>query len=174
MHSIADIRNGMVLTMLMTLSILSSQAQSAADEKAIENILQNEDAAWLKGDGIAYSKDFFTDGTFTNIRGEFYTGKKAFEDRHVEIFNTFFKGTTLTHNVASLKFIKPDVAVVETISWVSGFGPQPPARLAPVLDSKGRLVTRLLQVVMKAGGEWKIYAYHNVTVFPGGPPLDPK
>ena len=162
----------MVLTMLMTLSVLFCQAQSAADKQAIESILQNEDASWVKGDGIAYSKSFAAEGTFTNIRGEFFIGKKPFEDRHVEIFNTIFKGTTLTHNVASLKFLKPDVAVVETISWVSGFGSQPPPRI--ILDAKGRLVTRLVQVLMKEGDEWKIFCYHNVAVGPGLPPLEPK
>ena len=172
MRSLTLIKTGMALTILMTLSMLSSQAQSAVDEQAINKILTDEVAAWLAGDGIAYSKSFASDGTFTNIRGDFFIGKKAFEDRHVEIFNTFFKGTTVKLNVTSLKFLKEDVAVVETIAWVSGFGAEPPARLA--LDAKGRLVTRLLQVVMKDKGEWKIFAYHNVAVGPGGPLLEPK
>ena len=172
MRSLALIRNGMLFSMLMTLSMLPLQAQSALDEKAIRKILDDEDVAWLAGDAIAYSKSFAAEGTFTNIRGDFHVGKKAFEERHDDIFKTIFNGTTLTHNVTSLKFLKEDVAVVEVIAWVSGFSTQPPARL--VLDAKGRLVVRLLQVVMRDKGEWKIYAYHNVAVGPGGPLLEPK
>lgn len=161
-----------LLCVLLIHCFFISNAQPSDAKAAIENVLQEETTSWRKGDGIMYSKSFADDGTFTNIRGEFFTGKKAFEDRHVEIFNTFFKGTTVTQNIVSLKFIKPDVAIVETLCWVSGFGPQPPARL--VLDAKGRLVTRLMQVMMKEGADWKIMAYHNVAVGPGGPTLDPQ
>lgn len=40
-------------------------------------------------------------------------------------------------------------------------------------DSKGRLCARLLQVVARQGGEWKIVAYHNVDVKPGVPVPEP-
>jgi hypothetical protein len=41
------------------------------------------------------------------------------------------------------------------------------------LDAKGRLRTRLLQVVARQNGEWKVVAYHNVDVKPGIPVPDP-
>jgi len=41
-------------------------------------------------------------------------------------------------------------------------------------DDKGRLRTRLLQVVVKDGGEWKITAYHNTDVKLGVPVPDPQ
>ncbi len=34
-------------------------------------------------------------------------------------------------------------------------------------DAKGRLRTRLLQVMVKEAGDWKIPVYHNVDVKPG-------
>lgn len=37
------------------------------------------------------------------------------------------------------------------------------------LDAKGQLNTRLLQVVTKEAGAWKIVSYHNVDVKPGTP-----
>ncbi len=156
---------------ILTISFFSLQAQAVREEKEIDEILKDQDASWIKGDAVAYSRSFASGGTFTNIRGEFYTGRKAFEDKHAEIFQTIFKGTTLTQNVQSIIFLKPDVAVVETIAWVSGFRAPPPGL---VLDANGRLVTRLLQVLMKDQGEWQIYSYHNVAVGPGGPPMDHK
>jgi hypothetical protein len=36
-----------------------------------------------------------------------------------------------------------------------------------MVDAKGRLRTRLLQVLAKDNGVWKIVAYHNVDVKPG-------
>jgi hypothetical protein len=63
------------------------------------------------------------------------------------------------------------VATVETLTSVSGMPQTPPGTVA---DSKGRLRTRLLQVVVRQGSEWKIVAYHNVDVKPGIPVPDPK
>lgn len=37
-----------------------------------------------------------------------------------------------------------------------------------------RLRTRLLQVVVKQGEEWKVVAYHNVDVKPGTPVPEPR
>jgi hypothetical protein len=34
------------------------------------------------------------------------------------------------------------------------------------LDTKGRLRTRLLQVMAKRSGEWQIVVYHNVDIKP--------
>jgi uncharacterized protein (TIGR02246 family) len=154
------------LSLTMLLFATMAAAQDKPDEAAIRSILQEEMTAWNKGDAPAYSRHFAADGTFTNIRGMFFTGHKAFLDRHEEIFKGMFRGTVLRQDVVSLRFIRSDVAVVETLTCVSGFsasGP-PPGTHA---DAKGRLRTRLLQVMVKNGDEWKITAYHNVDIKPG-------
>src|SRR4030095_9099497 len=126
---------------------------AAADETAIRKIIQDEDAAWNRGDATAYSRQFAADGTFTNIRGQFFEGYDAFLKQHEVIFGKLYKNTVLQQDIVSLKFIRPDVAVVETLSSVSGIQETAPGT-SP--DSKGRLRTRLLQVVAKQSGEWKI------------------
>ena len=80
------------------------------------------------------------------------------------IFKGLFKNTALQQDIVSLRFIRPDVAIVETPKSVSEM-PETAPGTAP--DSKGRLRTRLLQVVARQGGEWRIVAYHNVDVKPG-------
>ena len=148
-------------------------AQYSPDETAIRRILDNEVATWNKGDTDGYSRDFATDGTFTNIRGMFFTGHQEFRDRHEAIFKGEFRGTSLEQEVVSLRFIRPDVAIAETLTWVSGFsnaGPPP----GTLVDANGRLRTRLLQVLKKDGAEWKIVVYHNVDVKPGVPVPEPR
>jgi len=148
-------------------------AQYRPDETAIRRILDNEVATWNKGDTDGYSRDFATDGTFTNIRGMFFTGHQEFRDRHEAIFKGEFRGTSLKQEIVSLRFIRADVAIAETFTWVSGFskaGPPP----GTLLDANGRLRTRLLQVLKKDGGEWKIVVYHNVDVKPGVPVPEPR
>ncbi|HEX9839123.1 MAG TPA: SgcJ/EcaC family oxidoreductase, partial [Anaerolineales bacterium] len=66
-----------------------------SDETAIRKIIHDEVVAWNQGDATAYSREFATDGTFTNIRGQFFTGYEAFLKQHEVIFHGIFKNTTL-------------------------------------------------------------------------------
>jgi uncharacterized protein (TIGR02246 family) len=143
---------------------------ATADEIEIRKIILDEIAAWNRGDAAAYSRQFAADGTFTNIRGQFFVGHEAFLKQHEVIFQGIFSKTTLQQDIVSLKFIAPDVAVVETLNSVTGVAETAPGTAT---DSKGRLRTRLLQVVARRGAEWKIVAYHNVDVKPGVPVAEP-
>ena len=156
-----------ILVLTITFLSITVHAQSKSDSAAVQTIIQNEVVAWNKGDATGYSERFAEKGTFTNIQGLFFTGHQTFVERHDQIFKTVFNKTVLQAKLVSLMFVRPDVAVVETLSFVSGFaaGPPPGARL----DAKGRLCTRLLQVMAKESDGWKIVAYHNVDVKPGVP-----
>ena len=159
---------------LVVLSVVFAtqlDAQAPADESAVRSIIQDETNAWNHGDAAAYSRHFAAGGTFTNIRGQFFTGHAAFLKQHESIFQGMFKQTTLQQDIVSLQFVRPDVAVVETLTAVSGA-----ERTAPgtIVDAKGRLRTRLLQVVARQDGEWRIVSYHNVDVKPGVPVPEPR
>ncbi len=110
------------------------------------------------------ARHFAVDGTFTNILGMFLKGREAFRERHEEILNGAYRGSTKQSDVVSIKFVRPDVAVVETLQTITGLQKLLPGTSA---DTKGRLQTRLLQVLVKEGGEWKIAAFHNVDVKSG-------
>jgi uncharacterized protein (TIGR02246 family) len=146
-------------------------AQAAPDVTAIRNIIQNEADTWNKGDAAGYSRDFSATGTFTNIRGEYFTGHAAFLKQHEVIFQGIFNHTTAQLDIESLQFVTRDVAVVEALTTVAGIVEPRPGM---TLDAKGRLRTRLLQVVARQNGEWKVVAYHNVDVKPGVPVPEPK
>jgi hypothetical protein len=64
----------------------------------------------------------------------------------------------------SLRFLTPDIVICEALEWVSGFRSGAPPYLH--LDAKGRLRTRLLQVMAKRGEDWQIVVYHNVDIKP--------
>jgi uncharacterized protein (TIGR02246 family) len=145
-------------------------AQTSPDEAVIRNIIKDETDTWNKGDAVGYSRHFAAAGTFTNIRGQFFSGYPAFLKQHEAIFEGIFKNTILKQDVVSLKFIRPDVAIIETLTSVAGVAQSPPG---VAKDDKGRMRTRLLQVVAKEGGVWKIVSYHNVDVKPGTPVPEP-
>jgi uncharacterized protein (TIGR02246 family) len=146
-------------------------AQSSSDTTAIRDIVRGEIDAWNKGDAVAYSRDFAATGTFTNIRGQFFTGHAGYLKQHEVIFQGVFKNSTLKQDIVSLKFIRPDVAIVETVSAVAGMTEGPPGIAR---DDKGGIHTRLLQVVAKEAGIWKIVTYHNVDIKAGIPFPEPR
>jgi uncharacterized protein (TIGR02246 family) len=166
---------GMKIASIVLLSLFATlvNAQTKPDETAIRKILEEEVNTWNRGDADGYSRHFAAEGTFTNVQGRFFSGYKAFRDRHEEIFKGQFRGTVLQEEVVSLRFVRPDVAVVDALTWVSGFSKAGPP---PVLqtDAKGRLRTRLLQLFVKDGDDWKITVYHNVDIKPGIESPEPK
>jgi uncharacterized protein (TIGR02246 family) len=161
----------LLVSALLLAATITLASQASTDEAAIRNIIQEEITAWNVGDAVAYARHFAADGTFTNVRGQFFTGRQAFIDRHDFVFKGQFKGSTLKQDIVSLKFTRPDVAIVEVLTSVTGIQQLSPGTNA---DAKGRLRTRLLQVMAKDGGEWKIVAYHNTDVKADVPLPDPQ
>src|SRR6476619_4700952 len=95
-------------------------AQSRSDTAAVRNIVKNEIETWNKGDATGYSRDFAVSGTFTNIRGQFFTGYPGYLKQHQVIFQGIFENSILKQDIMSLTFIRPDVAILETATTVSG------------------------------------------------------
>jgi uncharacterized protein (TIGR02246 family) len=135
---------------------------NAAAEARIRAIIQEQVDAWNAGDAKTFSRHFAEDGSFTNIQGAVFYGHRAFEDRHVEIFRTFFKGTKLAMTATKIRFIRPDVAIADIATVVSELG----GRTSPGVQARadGTIRTRLQQVFVKDGGDWSVASYHNVDV----------
>lgn len=143
------------------LSVTLAYSQAKSDTAAIHQILLEEAEGWNNGDAAAYSRHFSNEGTFTNIMGMFFTGHATFLERHDVIFKGMFKNTNFRQDIVSFRFIRPEVAVVETLITVSGFSESALSNSIHV-DQKGHLITRLLQVMVKEENAWKIAVYHNV------------
>jgi uncharacterized protein (TIGR02246 family) len=156
---------------LVVVATVAAYPQASPDETAVRSIIHDEIAAWNSGDAVAFSRHFAADGTFTNIRGQFFTGREAFTEKHDFIFKGVYRGTTMKQDVVSLKFVRPDVAIVETLTAVIGIQKPSPGMS---MDEKGRLRSRLLQIMVKDGGEWKIVTFHNTDVRPDVPVPDPQ
>jgi hypothetical protein len=77
----------------------------------------------------------------------------------------------MKQDFVSLKFVRPDVAVVETLTAVLGIQKPMPGMS---VNDKGILRSRLLQVIVKNSGEWQVVAFHNTDVRTDVPVPDPK
>ncbi len=131
----------------------------SADDTEIQHLLGELTAAWNRGDANAFGARYQADGTFTNVNGGFYVGRDEFDLRHEEVFRGVFKGTTLSMTIRKLRFLRPDVAIVDIDVGVFGCQARPPGILA---GPDGALRTCLLMVLVKDHGQWWIAAYHNV------------
>jgi hypothetical protein len=81
-------------------------------------------------------------------------GREECDQRHEEIFRG-----AITLTARKLRFIRQDIAIVDTDCGVFGAVVQPPGVQA---GADRALRTCLLLVLVEQGGSWWIAAYHNV------------
>lgn len=144
----------------MTMLLLpSAHAQDAAAEAAIRAVIADQVAAWNAGDGKRFAARIAPDVSFTNLFGMVMYGGPAFTSRQNEILSTFYKGTTKVHTVRRIRFIRPDVAIVDIDNEVRGVKAMPPGIVVP---PDGVVRTQLMQVFALREGQWWIEAFHNV------------
>jgi len=153
------------LTVAVIVVSLSARppAQSGSAEARIRNIVAAQAVAWNAGNGAAYAKDVGADVSFTNLFGMVMYGAPAFAQRHSQILASFYKGTTKHHQVRRIRFVTPDVAIVDIDNEIRGVKSKPPGIAVP---PDGVVRTQLMEVFVRRGDRWVIEAYHNVDTKP--------
>lgn len=134
---------------------------AAAEEALIRKVVDAEEDAWNRGDAKAFAARFQEEGSFTDVFGAVSRSRAELEKRQVEFFTSLFKGSRLALKVRKVRFLRPDVAIVEIDTEVSGFRKLPPV---VYVDAEKVLRTRLQQVMVKTGTDWMVAAFHNVDV----------
>jgi uncharacterized protein (TIGR02246 family) len=150
----------LLLLMLMT---VPGAAQDAVADSAIRAIVADQAASWNAGDGARYASRVGADVSFTNLFGMVMYGSAPFVKRHQEILGTFYKGTTKKHTIRKIRFVTPDVALVDIDNEVHGVKAMPAGIPVP---PDGVIKTQLMEVFVRRNGQWWIEAYHNVDTKP--------
>lgn len=151
------------LVVAAVLSAPSVRGQDTAAEAQIRAIVAAQVAAWDAGDGVAYARDVAAGVSFTNLFGMVMYGAPAFTERHSQILATFYKGTTKHHEIRRIRFVTPDVAIVDIDNEVRGVKSMPAGIAVP---PDGVLKTQLMEVFVRRVDRWQIEAYHNVDTKP--------
>jgi uncharacterized protein (TIGR02246 family) len=127
----------------------------------IAGLIERENRAWNDGDAAAYSEPVTADCVFTNLFGQQFVGRHAFEQQHARVFAGVFKGSHLDQTIDHLRRVRPDVALVDTSATLE----------IPARDhGPARTVhARLAQVLVREDGAWRIASYHNVEERPRPP-----
>ncbi|MCD0447024.1 SgcJ/EcaC family oxidoreductase [Glycomyces sp. A-F 0318] len=108
-------------------------------------------AAWAAGDGEAYAAGFTADATYVTWIGTLYRGREEIGRTHQILFDRFLKGSVLVDEIADIRLLGPDAAVVTSRGEVAKRGERP-AKLTKV---------QTYTLVREADGEWRIAAFHN-------------
>jgi uncharacterized protein (TIGR02246 family) len=134
---------------------------AAAEEALIRKVVEAEEDAWNRADAKAFAARFQEEGSLTDVLGAVSRGRAEIERRQSELFTAYFRGSLLALKVRKIRFLKPDVAIVEIDTEVSRFHKAPPAVF---VDAEKVIRTRLLQVMVKSGSDWTIASFHGVDV----------
>jgi len=142
------------ITLLGAMPIFSQKAtvNMAADEAAIRQIVQTLEDGWNAHDGAKFGSPFAANADYVIVNGSHVRGKAAIEKGHVDLFTGPYKESKNLAAIKSIRFIRPDVAVVH-VEWNMRIKPDLPVH---------RAMNSL--IVTKDAGKWTIAAFHNTPV----------
>jgi uncharacterized protein (TIGR02246 family) len=123
------------------------------DSAAIQALFVDLIAAWGRGDGHAYGSLFTDDADYVAFDGSHTKGRRVIAESHQKLFETWLKGTRLTGQIESLRFLSPEVALIHATG-----GTLMPGKDRPVRPSIQTLVA------VKRDGLWRFAAFHNTRI----------
>jgi uncharacterized protein (TIGR02246 family) len=158
-------RNAIPATLLIALGISAAPGASVgveqpADKAAINAVITDRFlAGWNAHDAHLFASAFAPDADFTNVRGVGASGRENIEQFHAQAFQKMFMQSHQTAEVKRIRFLKPDIAVVD-VRW----------EMTGALSSEGApipLRAGLLDLVFtSSGGIWLIAVMHNQDLTP--------
>jgi uncharacterized protein (TIGR02246 family) len=128
----------------------------------IAALIAAEDKAWNQGSAEGFAARVSPEVVFTNVVGMFSVGKAPFVAQHEHIFSTIYKGSTIHQDIQHVTFVKPDVAIADTLAVVKDALHTPPG----IERIDGAIHTRLEQVLVRQSDGWWVASFHNVAVNP--------
>ncbi len=120
-----------------------------AANAAVDQLVGEIAEAWNAGDAPAYGARYCPDGTFTNTDGTLDLGRDEVVRTAEEAFQGVLAGTKFSTAVRKVRLVRPDVAVVDLDTRVSGM-PGGEVRISQML------------VLVEEDDRWWITAQHNV------------
>jgi uncharacterized protein (TIGR02246 family) len=113
------IRSLIVLTAIAACSLTAlaqgsqKPAPQAQDEAAIRENVRKMEEGWNTKNGTLFSEPYAEDADGVAIGGFVVKGHDVIEKVHWDMFRGAFKGSTISLKVKQLRFLRPDVALVQ-------------------------------------------------------------
>jgi len=151
-----------LLSLFVTV-ILPANAQTKADEEAVRKLPQAFRDAWAKHDGHELAKMMADDVDFVTVATTYLHGRSDFEKFHVRLLSGRFKDSTITLLQSTVRFLRPDMAVVHW-SWKIEGDKNPDG------TSRQPRYGLMTLVAEKRGGNWLVVVGQNTNAILGIPP----
>jgi uncharacterized protein (TIGR02246 family) len=127
-----------------------------AERGAIQAVLDAHGIAWTKGDAVAAAAVMTADADWVSGDGSVYEGRTAIEAAHREWLSGDGKGSRHAHpGRPKIRFIRPDVAIVDGDSYMGGLRDEQGKELPPIFS-------RFAAVLVKNGQTWKVTAFRSL------------
>ena len=127
---------------------------STSDQRAVQALLHQIEIAWNRSDSESIAAWFREDAILIQIYGGQLDGRAAIEASHRAILDTIYKGSHATFTPRSIRFVRPDVAIVfahARVSFTEG-------------NEAREVETRPTLTVVKEQGQWQIVAFQNTRI----------
>ena len=126
---------------------------NAAEEKALKTRAEEFVAAFNKGDAKALAGFWTEDGDYVDQAGHTLSGRKAIQEAFEKQFGVA-KGAKLRIDTASLRFVKPDLAIEDGTTEIAYGNDGPPTG------------ARYTAVHVKQGGQWMLASVRDAILVP--------
>jgi uncharacterized protein (TIGR02246 family) len=121
-----------------------------SDEDQIRTRTDEFEQAVSAGDAKTIGTMFVEDSDLVDQAGGMHHGRAAIEDRYQKLFDGAYKGAQANLEITSIRFVRPDVAVIDGTYDLSAI--KSPDGVA--LDAIRGMFTNIF---VKANGEWRIH-----------------
>jgi uncharacterized protein (TIGR02246 family) len=112
----------------------------------------------------SYGTLYWQDAELVDPSGNVWGTGPAIVQMHVDLWNTAFKGSTVTGVVRRTRQLSPTVMIADFDLDLKVVGPLPPS----IPNANGIVKVHLKQIMEKRGDQWKVVASQNT--FISGPP----
>ena len=148
------------LCFLFAMSSFFAHASRAAanDDLLVRAIPQQIVDGWNRADGDAVASVYADDGVLVAGHGVVTRGRKQIASYHEDLFATTNKGTRLTVEVRSVRFLDPKTVILQTEGGILWPGE---TTLAP----RNRGIQSFVAVKQAAG--WRVVLFQNTRILVG-------
>jgi len=99
--------------------MIKKDSEPDAVESKLQSLVQRVLAAWERGDGRALAAEFADDGDIVFFEGSCLQGRAQIEAVMQHLFETTLRGTRCLAQVKALRFVTPEVALIQTLGGVA-------------------------------------------------------
>jgi uncharacterized protein (TIGR02246 family) len=143
--------------------MITRDARHEVEASPLRNLLQQVLDAWERGDGRALAAAFADDGDVISFDGSHLHGALQIAAVMQHLFDTALKGTRCLAHVKALRFVTPEVALMQTLGGVVFPG-------ETVVPAERCFIQTF--VAVRKRGTWSVASFQN-TRMQGASPADP-